>query len=242
MAERRDELETGLADVRARVAAACDQSGRDLAEVTTVVVTKTFPASDVDLLASLGVRDVGESKDQEAAAKTTELAGTTTSGGLGLRWHFVGRLQSNKARSVASYAHLVHSLDRRKLVTALSRGAVECRSADDAPPLGCLVQVSLDEDPARGGAVPHDVPALADAVAQAEGLVLAGVMAVAPQGIEPARAFARLVEVADRVRTQHPGAVVVSAGMSADLEAAVAAGATHLRVGSAVLGSRPSLE
>lgn len=236
MTERRGVLEARLADVRARVVAACEQSGRDVAEVTTVVVTKTFPISDVELLASLGVRDVGESKDQEAAAKATQLAGT------GLRWHFVGRLQSNKARSVASYAHLVHSLDRRKLVTALSRGAVECRGADDTPPLGCLVQVSLDGDPARGGTVPDDVPALADAVEQAEGLVLAGVMAVTPQGIEPSRAFARLVEVADRVREQHPGAVVVSAGMSADLEAAVAAGATHLRVGSAVLGSRPALE
>jgi pyridoxal phosphate enzyme (YggS family) len=234
--ERRAELEAGLADVRARVAAACQQAGRDVAEVTTVVVTKTFPASDVALLASLGVRDVGESKDQEASAKAAELAD------LGLRWHVVGRLQTNKARSVAGYAHLVHSLDRGRLVSALSRGAAERRDAGGAPALRCLVQVSLDEDPRRGGAVPDDVPALADSVAQAEALELAGVMAIAPQGREPARAFARLVEVAERLRRNHPGAVVVSAGMSGDLDAAVAAGATHLRVGSAVLGSRPPQE
>lgn len=234
MTQRTDELEAGLADVRARVVSACAEAGRDVAGVTTVVVTKTFPASDVELLASLGVRDVGESKDQEAAAKAGALPD------LGLRWHYVGRLQTNKARSVASYAHLVHSVDRTKLVRALSRGALEGTGGGRA--LGCLVQVSLDDDPSRGGAAPEDVPALADSVAQAEGLSLRGVMAIAPQGIEPARAFARLVEVADRLRRHHAEATVVSAGMSADLEAAVLAGATHLRVGSAVLGSRPPLQ
>lgn len=234
--DRRAELEAGLVAVRRRVVAACEQAGRDVAGVTTVVVTKTFPASDVALLASLGVRDVGESKDQEASVKALELAG------LGLRWHFVGRLQTNKARSVAAYAHLVHSLDRRRLVAALSRGAVERRDAGGPPALRCLVQVSLDAEPSRGGAAPDDVPALADATSDADALELTGVMAIAPQGVEPARAFARLAEVAERLRRDHPGADVVSAGMSGDLEAAVLAGATHLRVGSAVLGSRPPLE
>jgi pyridoxal phosphate enzyme (YggS family) len=199
--------------------------------VTTVVVTKTFPAADVALLAGLGVIDVGESKDQEASAKAAELAD------LGLRWHFVGRLQSNKARSVASYADVVHSVDRAKVVGGLSRGAVERGAVID-----CLVQVSLDDDPSRGGAVADDVPALAASVAQAEGLRLAGVMGVAPQGVEPAAAFSLLVDVAVRLRADHSDATVISAGMSGDLEAAVGAGATHLRVGSAVLGTRPPLQ
>ena len=199
--------------------------------MTTVVVTKTFPASDVALLAQLGVREVGESKDSEAAAKAAELAD------LGLRWHFVGRLQSNKARSVAAYADVVHSLDRGKLVGGLSRGAVERDVVID-----CLVQVSLDGDPSRGGALADDVPALAERVADAEGLRLAGVMAVAPQGVDPGEPFSRLAEAAARLRAGHPAATIVSAGMSGDLEAAIGAGATHLRVGSAVLGSRPPLE
>ena len=235
-ARRRAQLQSGLDAVRRRVAAACAAAGRDPAGVTTVVVTKTFDVSDVALLVSLGVRDVGESKDQEAAGKVAVL------GRADLRWHFVGRLQTNKARSVAGYAHLVHSLDRPRLVTALSRGAVERRDAGGPATLSCLVQVSLDGDTSRGGAVAADVPGIAAAVAEADGLDLAGVMAVAPQGFEPVRAFADLVRVAESLRREHHGAVVVSAGMSGDLEAAVGAGATHLRVGSAVLGSRPHLE
>lgn len=228
---RRDEIAAGLAAVRTRVEAACRLAGRDVAGVTTVVVTKTFPASDVALLAELGVREVGESRDAEASAKAAELAD------LPLRWHFVGRLQSNKVRSVAAYADVVHSVDRTKLVAGLSRGA-----ADRGAVIDCLVQISLDGDPSRGGADPDDVPVLAARIADADGLRLAGVMAVAPQGVDPADAFTRLADAAARLRTEHPGAAVVSAGMSGDLEQALAAGATHLRVGSAVLGSRPPLQ
>jgi hypothetical protein len=230
-ARREAELAANLAAVRARVAAACTAAGRSSGDVTTVVVTKTFPASDVRLLAGLGVAEVGEAREPEASQKVQECAD------LGLRWHCVGRLQTNKARSVAGWAAVVHSVDSRRLAAALSRGA-----AGHGRTVDVLVQVSLDGDPARGGVVVADVPGLADAVADGESLRLAGVMAVAPLGMDASAAFATLADVSTRVRRDHPGAGVVSAGMSADLEAAVACGATHLRVGSAVLGSRPALQ
>jgi pyridoxal phosphate enzyme (YggS family) len=227
---RRAELAEGLRVVEARIGAACQAAGRPRDEVQLIVVTKTFPASDVRLLAGLGVREVGESRDQEAAAKADGCAD------LGLSWHFVGRLQSNKARSVAAYASVVHSVDRASLVPALSTGAVRAGRA-----VGVLAQVSLDGDQSRGGMSIEGVPGLADAVAAADGLDLRGVMAVAPMGVDPEAAFGRLANVAMAVRREHPAATWVSAGMSGDLEAAVACGATHLRVGSAILGSRPSL-
>ena len=227
---RRDELAAGLAVVEDRVAAACDAAGRPRGEVTVVVVTKTWPASDVRLLAGLGVRDLGESKDQEARAKAAACSD------LDLTWHFVGRLQRNKARSVASYSSVVHSLDRAALLSPLSRGAHEADRVLDV-----LVQVSLDADPGRGGVPVDEVPRLAAEAAATEGLRLRGLMAVAPLGADPRQAFDRLMAVSGRLVLDHPGATWVSAGMSADLEAAVAAGATHLRVGSAVLGSRPPL-
>ena len=156
----------------------------------------------------------------------------------------VGQVQSNKANSVARYAAAVHSLDRAKLVAALDRGVNRASSARERTAPGRLevfVQVSLDGDPDRGGAVAADVPALADAVAVAQYLTLAGVMAVAPAGWEPARAFDDLAAVSTALRRDHPAATSISAGMSGDLEAAIAAGSTHVRVGSALLGSRPPL-
>lgn len=230
-AERRAEVQAGLEAVRARIAAGCAAVGRDPAEVTLIVVTKTHPAADVALLAELGVRDVGENRDVEAAPKHAACAG------LGLSWHFVGQLQSNKARSVATYADLVHSVDRPSLVRALGRAA---RGAGRT--VGCLLQVSLDGDPARGGALGADVPALADAVAREPGLELRGLMAVAPLGADPRVAFAALPRLRASLLAGHPAAWIISAGMSGDLEAALAEGATHLRVGTAVLGARPPLQ
>jgi pyridoxal phosphate enzyme (YggS family) len=230
-AGRAAELAGRLDAVRERVAAAAAGAGRDAAGIALVVVTKTYPASDVRLLAGLGVVDVGESRDQEAAPKAAECAA------LPVRWHFVGRLQSNKARSVAGYAHAVHSVDRSSLVGALSRGAAEAGRT-----VGVFAQVSLDGNPQRGGVVADELPALADAVAAADGLELLGIMAVAPLGADPDAAFAPLEGLSQRLRSDHPGAWRISAGMSGDLEAAVRAGATHLRVGSAVLGRRPPLE
>lgn len=229
MTGRREELAAGLAAVRQRVDAALAAAGRTDAP-TLVAVTKFFPATDVDLLAELGVTDVGENRDQEAAAKCAELAHRDR-----LTVHFIGQLQSNKAGSVARYADVVQSVDRAKLVHALDRAA-----AREGRRLDVLVQVGLDRSGGRGGADPADVPGLADAVAATEGLRLRGLMAVAPLGEEPRPAFARLRELSERLRRDHPAATWVSAGMSADLEDAVAEGATHLRVGSAILGSRPS--
>jgi PLP dependent protein len=225
---RADEVAEGLAQVRARIAAACETAGRAVESVTLVVVTKFFPASDVRVLADLGVTDVGENRHQEAEAKAGELAD------LGLRWHFIGGLQSNKAAAVAAYADVVESLDRPKLVGPLARGAGE-RALD------VLLQVSRAPPHASGraGADPSALGELAAAVRAADHLALRGLMAVAPRGEDPATAFARLAEVRAGFLAEHPDATWLSAGMSGDLEQAIHAGATHVRVGSAVLGSRP---
>ena len=231
MTSRRDELATRLGEVRARIDRAASAAGRDTGDVELVVVTKYFPASDVDHLVDLGVRHIGENKDQEAGAKVAQIARRDE-----VTVHFIGQLQSNKAGHVAAYADVVQSVDRAKIVTALDSGAQR-----HGRRLDVLLQVALDDDEGRGGARPGDVPALADLVEDAEALRLRGVMAVAPLGGDPRRAFARLREVADGIRAGHPDATWVSAGMSADLEDAVAEGATHLRVGTAILGTRPSL-
>ncbi len=240
-AERRAGLATALAALEGRLAAACSAAGRPRTDVRLVAVTKTHPASDVLALVGLGVRDLGENRDQEASAKAAAVARLLGGASLGAstpgpRWHFVGALQTNKAASVASYAALVHSVDRAALVGALSKGAVRAGRT-----LEVLLQVSLDGDPARGGALPADLPALADLAAGALGLRLAGVMAVAPLNAPPERAFAELAALAAQVRASHPEAVEISAGMSGDLEAAVAAGATYVRVGTALLGVRAPL-
>ena len=237
---RREQVAADLAVVRDRIARACDDAGRDPDDVRLIVVTKFFPASDVRLLADLGITDVAENRHQEAEAKADECAD------LGLAWHFVGGLQSNKAAAVARYAAAVHSLDRAKLVGPLDRGAQD-RGADGevAPePLDVLLQVSLDPPGAhhRSGAAPADLAALAARVEEAGSLRLRGLMAVAPLDEDPAPAFARLAGLRADFLAAHPGAGWLSAGMSADLEAAIEAGATHVRIGSAVLGSRPQVQ
>jgi PLP dependent protein len=234
---RRDELAGALARVRDRIAAACAAAGRSPAEVRLLAVTKTFPAGDVALLADLGLLDVAEARDQEAAPKVAEVAARCP--GLALRWHMVGRLQRNKARSVARWAVQVQSVDSPRLVDALDQAARATRPAGErAGPLGVLVQASLDGDPARGGCPLADLGALADRVTAAPGLRLEGVMGVAPLGADPGAAFAALAAAAHRVRQAHPEAVELSAGMSGDLEHAVAHGATCVRVGTALLGGR----
>lgn len=237
-AVRKAELAANLARVEERISSACSVAGRARADVTLVVVTKTWPASDVRLLAELGVRHVAENRDQEAAPKASACAD------LILDWHFVGQLQTNKVRSVAGYATFVHSVDRPRVIGSLSSAAE--RSGRE---LGCLIQVALDARSgalgSRGGAAPGDVAGLADEVAAAQNLRLDGVMTVAPLtgscAGRPDLAFEELREISTRLRTAFPAAKMVSAGMSSDLEEAVAAGATHVRVGSAVLGDRPRL-
>ena len=236
------ELVDRLAAVRARIEAACAAAGRSSDEVTLVVVTKFFPASDVRLLADAGVRHVGESRHQEAVDKRAHCAD------LDLTWHFVGGLQSNKAAAVGAWADVVQSVDRGKLLAPLARAAQE-RSR----PLDVLVQVSLDDTSAgapgapggaapaggRSGAPPPDAVPLARRAAGTQGLRLRGVMAVAPRDGDPDAAFRALAGVAAAVRAAAPEATWVSAGMSGDLEAAIGHGATHVRVGTAVLGNRP---
>ncbi|MDF5756867.1 YggS family pyridoxal phosphate-dependent enzyme [Spongiactinospora sp. TRM90649] len=224
---RGEEIAEGLRAVEERVSEACRTAGRNRSEVALIAVTKTYPASDVRILAGLGVLDVAENRAQEAAGKAEECAG------LPLTWHFVGQLQTNKARLVAAHASVIHSVDRPRLVTALSAAA-----AHEERELRCLVQVALDDHPERGGARTADVPAVAEAIAKAEGLRLGGVMAVAPLGEEPGAAFARLHAIALAVRADHPEATIISAGMSGDLGEAIANGATHLRIGTALLGRR----
>jgi pyridoxal phosphate enzyme (YggS family) len=224
---RRDQLAANLAAVRERIAAAAASAGRDAADVTLVAVTKTRPAADVRLLAELGVTDVGENRDQEAAPKHAACAD------LSLRWHFIGQVQRNKAASVAAYADVVHSVDRAVLVDALNQHA-----GRHGRRITALVQVALDDATGRGGAPVAQVPRLADAVAGSEWLTLGGVMAVAPLGGDPDVAFARLAALARQVQRAHPEATVVSAGMSGDLDVAIRHGATHLRIGTALLGHR----
>jgi pyridoxal phosphate enzyme (YggS family) len=224
---RLEELAARLADVRRRIEKACEAAGRDAAGITLIAVTKTRPASDVRLLYELGVSDVGENRDAEAAPKAALCAD------LDLTWHFIGQLQTNKCASVARYASVVHSVDRPRLIRALGQAVRRAERVMD-----CLIEVSLDGDPARGGAPAGDVPALAEALEAEPGLVLSGVMAVAPLGMAPADAFARLLGSAAAVRAVRPAATMISAGMSGDLEAAVEAGATHLRIGTALLGDR----
>ena len=229
---RREEVTAGLARVEERIADACRAAGRDRDEVTLVVVTKFFPASDVRLLHELGVQDVGENRHQEAVDKRDECSD------LALRWHFIGQLQSNKAAAVGSWADVVQSVDRPRLLPGLSRAAAE-RDVE----LDVLVQVSLDPPGAHGsrsGVAPYDAVSLALEAAGGDGLTLRGVMGVAPMGGDAGEAFERLAEVRDAVRAEVPTATWLSAGMSGDLEQAVHAGATHVRVGSAVLGNRPT--
>ena len=231
------ELAGRLETVRRRISSAAAAAGRADLLPTLIVVTKFHPPEDVRRLAVLGVTDVGENRDQEAAAKAESLAD------CGLTWHFVGQLQTKKAKSVVRYAAAVHSVDRPQLVDALAK-AVQSQQADTGrEPLECFIQVSLEDDAGahRGGAVPVDVLLLADRIAAAGGLRLAGVMAVAPLGAPPEPAFEKLAGVSARLVAHHPEATAISAGMSQDLEAAIAFGATHLRIGSDILGSRPAV-
>jgi pyridoxal phosphate enzyme (YggS family) len=229
--------EHGLADrlaaVSASVAEAAASAGRDASEITTIVVTKFHPASLVRELYALGVRDMGENRHQEARAKAAELDDLPD-----LRWHFVGQLQSNKARQARRYANAIHSLDRVSLVDALAAAPGD----DDAQAslVDGFVQVALSESDTRGGVQPDAVEALVERILAGDGIRLRGVMAVAPLGEEPRAAFARLRAISERVRAIDPGADRISAGMSGDFTAALKEGATHLRIGTAITGNRPA--
>ncbi|WP_374945514.1 YggS family pyridoxal phosphate-dependent enzyme [Agreia sp.] len=219
-------LDDRLSEVTDRVAAAAARSGRSADELTIIPVTKFHPASLVRELYGLGVRDVAENRHQEAREKAIELADL-----IDLRWHFVGQLQGNKARQVRSYARVIQSVDRATLIDALA--------SHDAL-TSIFLQVNLTDDPARGGVSPDQLDTLTEHALRAPGIRLEGLMAVAPLGADPRAAFARVRELSERIRLVAPAATSISAGMSADFEEAIAEGATHLRIGTAITGNRPT--
>ncbi|MHA7986353.1 YggS family pyridoxal phosphate-dependent enzyme [Rathayibacter sp. CAU 1779] len=223
-----DGLAERLAHVQQSISDAARAAGRDPAEVTTIVVTKFHPPSLVRELVALGVRDVGENRAQEAASKAAEVGSGSAADPL--RWHFIGQLQTNKARLVRGFASAVHSVDRPALADAL-------RSEESE--LDCFLQLALTDDPGRGGITTAELPALAERVLATPGLRLRGVMAVAPLEEEPRRAFARVREASEILRTIAPEATAISAGMSGDYADAIAEGATHVRIGTAITGKRP---
>ena len=229
MSDAPPSLQDRLARVRDGIADAARAAGRDPGELTLVVVTKYHPASLVRELAALGVTDVGENRHQEAHAKAAELAD------LDLTWHFVGQLQSKKARQVRRYAHVVQSLDRGSVVDAFA----PTESEPEPPVIDGFVQVNLTDDPGRGGVAPDDVEAMVERIVGTGTIALRGVMAVAPLDEEPRPAFARLRSISERVQRIVPTATDISAGMSGDFPDAVLEGATHLRIGTAITGNRP---
>jgi pyridoxal phosphate enzyme (YggS family) len=234
---RRAELAAALARVRHRIAAAALAAGRDPEEIRLLAVTKTRPAFDAALLTDLGMLDLAENREQEGAAKSAELAFLRPNAQV--RWHLVGRLQRNKARAAARWSAEVQSVDSPRLAEALTRGVVAARAAGErAGPLDVLVQASIDGDPNRGGCPIEDLPGLADRVARSNELRLRGIMAIAPLGMHPGAAFERLAAAAERLRNDHPRATEISAGMTDDLEPAIAHGSTCVRVGTALLGAR----
>ena len=214
-----------LSAVQGEIADAASAAGRDIADLTTIVVTKFHPASLIAELFDLGVRDVGENRHQDAAPKAAELRE------LDLRWHFIGQLQSNKARAVLEYAVDIESVDRASLVTAIAAVGV---------PVDAFIQLNLTADQNRGGVSEPELLSLVDAVTAANGITLRGLMAVAPLGEEPRRAFERVRLASERVRTIAPAATALSMGMSGDFREAILEGATHLRIGTAITGKRDS--
>ena len=232
MSNRLSEIQSNLEIIQSRIESACTVAGRDISEITLIAVTKTYPASDVDLLKQLGIENVGENRDQEASAKKLEVKSE-------FKWHFIGQLQSNKAKSVVNYADLIHSVDRWSLAKEIQKSA---QGKDKMQQV--LIQVDLDQsgpDPTRGGIWPAELRELAQLINQASHLELMGLMSVAPLGEKPELAFARLKEIRVDFLKENPGAQILSAGMSDDLESAILHGATHLRIGSALLGERPKI-
>ncbi len=224
---RIDELQKNLIEIQSQIKSACETSGRNLDEITLIAVSKTWPASDIRLLHQLGVRDFGESRDQEATMKVSELAD------LDITWHFIGQVQTNKLNHIASYANVVHALDREKTISGLDAAAAKL----DRNITG-LLQISLDGDENRGGVAIENAFELAQLLSNSKNLTFGGIMAVAPIEMLPDVAFSKLAEIAAEIQSKYPTAEIISAGMSQDFESAVQKGATHLRIGSALLGNR----
>lgn len=211
--------------VTADIAAECERHGRSRDDVTVIVVTKFHPASVVEELWHAGARHFGESRHQDAAPKAEALSE------LDVTWHFVGQIQSNKARAIAKYAPILHSLDRDSVVDALSTSEHRVQG---------FIELNLTDDPGRGGVDDADaMMRLAERITATDTIELLGVMAVAPQDADPAAAFERVATMSEILRQAHPNARAISAGMSADWKQAIEHGATHLRIGTSITGKRP---
>ena len=226
MISRADEISSNLDSVRSRIVQAAKRSGRNSEKITLIAVTKTYPATDAEILGELGVRDFAENRDREGAEKSAIVPG---------RWHFQGQIQSNKISSIALWADVVHSLDDPRHLRLLAAAVPESKT------LSVFIQVCLDPQPGRGGILPQNLSPLAELALEQSSLRLEGLMAVAPLGENPERAFSRLARIHSDFRKQFPSAASLSAGMSGDFETAIEHGATHLRVGSSILGSRTDL-
>ncbi|RCW43267.1 hypothetical protein DFQ14_107156 [Halopolyspora algeriensis] len=235
---RRVELEKSLREVRERIDAACRAAGRRPDDVGLLAVTKTFPAGDAALLSDLGLTEFAENREQEARAKVAEFGALRPHANV--RWHMVGQLQRNKARSVARWADVVESVDSPRLAEALQRASARAlESGERQEPLDVLIQVNLDGQSGRGGCSPENVPRLAEMISRMYEIRLRGVMAVAPLEGDPDVSFDTLLRISERMRQDFPDADQVSAGMSGDLESAIAHGSTRVRVGTGLLGGRP---
>ena len=222
MSQRKIEIEENLREVNSRIELAAKSSGRNPDEITLIAVTKTFPSSDIQILYDLGMRNFGENRDQEGSAKAPELPEDCI-------WHFQGHIQSNKLKSIAKWADVIHSIDDLTHAKKLN---------DLADNKDIFIQVSLDDKPNRGGVDPAILDEFVSEISTLGNLDLRGLMAVAPLGVQPTVAFARLKELSNQVKKSHPKAQDISAGMSGDFESAISQGATHIRIGSQILGVR----
>ena len=223
MTSRSEELSSNLGAVRSQIANAAQSAGRSTAEITLIAVTKTYPAADVAILHELGVEDFGENRDSEGREKSSVVPAT---------WHFQGQIQSNKIPSIAHWADVIHSLDDPRHVRIFGKTLPESKI------LRVFLQVCLDPQPGRGGVSSEELPPLAELVLATPSLHLEGLMAVAPLGENPESAFARLALIHSDFCLHFPSATALSAGMSGDFQVAIKHGATHVRVGSSILGSR----
>lgn len=223
MTFRRDEIANALIEVRSRMSDALKISRREPDEVTLIGVTKTYPVSDVEILRELGVCDFAENRDQEGKRKSAEVPGT---------WHFQGQIQGNKIPSIVQWAKVIHSLDDARHLGKLEKILPESSQ------FSVFIQVALDPQPGRGGVLPEDIASLAELVMKVSPLKLEGLMAVAPLGENPESAFSRLAQIHSDFRQQFPESPKLSAGMSGDFESAIVHGATHVRIGSSILGYR----
>jgi pyridoxal phosphate enzyme (YggS family) len=222
---RTSEITANLNDVKAKIASAALKAGRDADEITLIVVTKTFPVSDLEILYSLGVREFGENRDQEAAEKVAKLPSD-------INWNFQGGIQSNKLKSITTWAGCIHSVDKLKYAQIISE-------QNTGKPKEIFIQVSLDQPPeSRGGVDPEKLIDLASEITKLPGISLKGLMAVAPLDLPEEQAFLKLKEIQADFVAVFKGAKYLSAGMSGDYEMAISYGATHLRIGSSILGNR----